>query len=75
MRTKGTLCETLLNQFQPFQLQPVSVNVGMVVLRLLDKPAFGAAAWLTVRKKQADRTWKIVRDVSISDLPLRNPGK
>jgi uncharacterized protein (TIGR02246 family) len=31
--------------------------------------------WLTVRKKQPDGSWKIVRDMSNSDLPLRNPGK
>ena len=29
--------------------------------------------WLTVRKKQPDGTWKIVRDVYNSDLPLRTP--
>jgi len=31
--------------------------------------------WLTVRKKQADGNWKIVRDTYSSDLPLPNPGK
>src|ERR1700691_667918 len=38
------LCETRLDQFQPFQFQPVGVHVRKVVLRLLNKPAFGAAA-------------------------------
>ena len=31
--------------------------------------------WLTVRKKQADGSWKIVRDTFSSDLPLSNGGK
>jgi uncharacterized protein (TIGR02246 family) len=31
--------------------------------------------WLTVRKKQADGSWKIVRDTASSDLPLSNPSK
>jgi uncharacterized protein (TIGR02246 family) len=31
--------------------------------------------WLTVRRKQADGSWKIVRDAWSSDLPLSNPRK
>jgi len=31
--------------------------------------------WLTVRRKQADGSWKIVRDAWSSDLPLSNPNK
>jgi uncharacterized protein (TIGR02246 family) len=31
--------------------------------------------WLTVRRKQADGSWKIVRDAWSSDLPLSNPSK
>ena len=31
--------------------------------------------WLTVRRKQADGSWKIVRDTWSSDLPLSNPSK
>ena len=31
--------------------------------------------WLTVRQKQADGSWKIVRDTASSDLPLSNEGK
>jgi uncharacterized protein (TIGR02246 family) len=30
--------------------------------------------WLTVRRKQADGSWKIVRDAWSSDLPLSNPS-
>src|SRR5277367_2098165 len=41
---RGPPCETQLSQFQSFQLHPVGVNVRKVVLRLLNKPAFGAAA-------------------------------
>jgi hypothetical protein len=33
-----------LNQFQLFQLHPVGADVGKIVLSLLHKPAFGAAA-------------------------------
>jgi hypothetical protein len=33
-----------LGELQPFQFQPIGVNVGKVVLRLLNKPAFSAAA-------------------------------
>ena len=33
-----------LSRLQPLQLEPVGVNVRKVVLRLLNKPAFGAAA-------------------------------
>jgi hypothetical protein len=33
-----------LSQFEPFQFHPVGANVGKVILRLLHKPAFGAAA-------------------------------
>jgi len=31
--------------------------------------------WLTVRKKQADGSWEIVRDTASSDLPLPIGGK
>ena len=31
--------------------------------------------WLTVRKKQADGSWKIVRDAASSDLPLSSASK
>jgi uncharacterized protein (TIGR02246 family) len=31
--------------------------------------------WLTVRRKQADGSWKIVRDAWSSDLPLSSPSK
>jgi uncharacterized protein (TIGR02246 family) len=31
--------------------------------------------WLTVRRKQADGSWKIVRDAWSSDLPLSRAGK
>jgi len=37
-------CGATLNEFQPFQFQPVGANMRKVVLRLLNKPAFGAAA-------------------------------
>ena len=39
------------------------------------KPVTDHGNWLTVRKKQPDGSWKIVRDMSNSDLPLPNPGK
>jgi uncharacterized protein (TIGR02246 family) len=39
------------------------------------KPMSDRGTWLTVRKKQADGSWKIVQDVSSSDLPLSAPGK
>src|SRR5713226_2261291 len=33
-----------LRQFQPLKLDPVCANMGKVVLRLLQEPAFGVAA-------------------------------
>ncbi len=40
----GLLFETGLSQFEPLELDPVSMNLCKVVLRLLRKPAFGAAS-------------------------------
>ncbi len=34
------------------------------------KPIQNRGKWLTTRKKQADGSWKIVQDMSSSDLPL-----
>ena len=31
--------------------------------------------WLCIRKRQADGSWKVVRDTWSSDLPLSNEGK
>ena len=39
------------------------------------KVATDRGKWLTVRRKQADGSWKIVRDTWSSDLPLSNPSK
>jgi len=39
------------------------------------KPMSDSGKWLTVRKKQADGSWKIVRDTWSSDLPLSTPSK
>jgi ketosteroid isomerase-like protein len=39
------------------------------------KPIGDRGKWLTVRRKQADGSWKIVQDMTSSDLPLSNPGK
>ena len=41
---KLTFWGTRLNQFQLFQLHPVGADVGKIVLSLLHKPTFGAAA-------------------------------
>jgi ketosteroid isomerase-like protein len=38
-------------------------------------PVNDRGKWLTVRKKQADESWKIVRDTASSDLPVSNPTK
>jgi len=39
------------------------------------KPMNDRGKWITIRKKQADGTWKIVQDAWNSDLPLSNPSK
>jgi uncharacterized protein (TIGR02246 family) len=39
------------------------------------KPMNDRSKWLTVRKKQADGSWKIVQDTFSSDLPLPNSSK
>jgi ketosteroid isomerase-like protein len=38
------------------------------------KPMSDRGKWLTIRKKQADGTWKIVQDAWNSDMPLSNPS-
>ena len=39
------------------------------------KPMSDRGKWLTVRKKQADGSWKIVQDAVSSDLPLSSASK
>jgi len=41
----------------------------------IGKPMSDRCKWLTVRKKQADGSWKIEQDTWNSDLPLSNPSK
>ena len=45
MRPKGPFAKhRALNQFQPFQLDPATADLGKIVLGLLHKPAvFGTA--------------------------------
>ena len=39
------------------------------------KPVTERGKWLTIRRKQADGSWKIVVDMYNSDVPLPSPGK
>lgn len=72
-------CQYQIDKVDVAQSGDLGYTQGASTCKMTDpksgKPIDDRGKWLSVRRKQADGSWRIVQDTFSSDLPLSNPSK